>query len=97
MSCQVVIEFRAKEECVEKLLPWLRQILPDTRCREGCVLIAVTRNQDDPTNFIFVEQWDSRQHYERYFAWRQETGVLDQLAGMIRGPASFRFFDYVGL
>jgi quinol monooxygenase YgiN len=57
----------------------------------------VTRNQDDPTNFIFVEQWDSRQHYERYFAWRQETGVLDQLAGMIRGQASFRFFDYVGL
>ena len=97
MTCLVHIEFRAKQEFVDKLLVWLREILPDTRCREGCVSVSVTRNQDDPLNFAFIELWDTRQHYERYFAWRQEQGVLDQLAGMVDGQANFRYFDIVGL
>ena len=97
MTCLVLIEFRAKKESIETMLGWLLQILPETRCREGCVSVAVTRNQDDPATFAFVELWDSRQHYERYFAWRQQEGVLDELAKMVDGEASFRFFDYVGV
>lgn len=97
MTCMVHIEFRAKAGCAEKMLGWLREILPDTRAREGCVSVAVTRNKDDPNNFAFVELWDSRQHYERYFAWREQTGVLGELAKMVDGEASFRFFDIVGV
>lgn len=97
MTCMVHIEFRARPEAVSEMLGWLRRILPDTRCREGCVSVAVTRNQDDPNNFAFVELWDSRAHYERYFAWREQTGVLTELAGMVDGEATFRFFDIVGL
>ncbi|MBK6660642.1 MAG: antibiotic biosynthesis monooxygenase [Proteobacteria bacterium] len=97
MTCLVHIEFRAKPETVDTLLGWLRQILPDTRCREGCVSVSVTRNQDDPNNFAFVELWDSRQHYERYFAWRESEGVLTELARFVDGEAKFRFFDIVGL
>ena len=97
MTCLVMIEFKARAETIDRMLAWLREILPDTRCREGCVSISVTRNQDDPTNFVFVEQWASRQHYERYFAWREQEGVLNELATMVDGEASFRFFDYVGV
>ena len=97
MTCLVHIEVRARPESVEKLLGWLREILPDTRCREGCVSVSVTRNQDDPLNFAFVELWDSRQHYERYFTWRQEQGVLQHLSTMVDGEAIFRYFDIVGL
>ena len=97
MTCLVHIEFRARPESVEKLLGWLGEILPDTRCREGCVSVSVTRNQDDPLNFAFVELWDSRQHYERYFVWRQEQGVLQHLSTMVDGEAIFRYFDIVGL
>ncbi len=97
MTCLVHIEFRAREASVPQLLTWLREILPDTRGREGCVSVAVARNQDDPLAFAFIEQWDSRAHYERYFAWREEEGVLAELAGLIDGEATFRFFVYVGL
>lgn len=97
MTCMVHIEFRAKQEHADRLPGWLREILPDTRCREGCVSVVVTRNQDDPTNFAFVELWDSREHYERYFAWRESQGVLTELAAMVDGEATFRFFDIVGV
>ena len=97
MTCLVLIQFRAKKEAADRLQGWLRDILPDTRGREGCVSVAVTRNQDDPTRFAFVEQWNTRQHYERYFAWRKEQGVLDELATMVDGEASFEFYDYVAV
>jgi len=97
VTCLVLIEFRAKPESIDKMLRWLREILPETRCREGCVSVSVTRNQDDPTQFAFVELWDSRAHYERYFAWREREGVLDELAALVDGEATFRFNDIVGL
>lgn len=65
--------------------------------RAGCVSVSVTRNQDDPNNFACVELWDRRAHYEQYFAWRDQTGVLRELATLVDGEASFRFFDIVGL
>lgn len=97
MTCLVHIEFRAHPARIDDLVRWLRDILPDTRGREGCISVAVVRNQDDPAVFSFIEQWDSRQHYERYFAWRERQGTLQALAAFVDGDASFRFFDYVGL
>ena len=82
---------------IADMLGWLRGILPDTRAREDCVSVSGTRNQDDPNNFTFVERWDSRAHYARYFAWREETGILKTLATLVDGAAILRFFDLVGL
>ncbi|MSQ67637.1 MAG: antibiotic biosynthesis monooxygenase [Gammaproteobacteria bacterium] len=97
MTCMVHIEFQARPAAIAEMLGGLRRILPDTRAREGCVSVSVTRTQDDPNNFAFVELWDSRAHYERYFAWREETGISQELATLVDGEASFRFFDLVGL
>jgi len=45
--------------------------------------------------FVFVERWDSTAQYERYLAWRTETGVLDQLVSMLDGEPSIRYFEAV--
>ena len=97
MACLVHIECRARKESADQLLGGLREILPDTRCREGCASVSVTRTPDDPLNIVVVEPWDSRQHDETYFAWRQRQGVLDQLAARVDGGVSWCFFDIVGL
>jgi len=98
MVCQVVIEFRSTEGVSEQeILSWMRKVLPDTRAAEGCVSVAVTRDQDDPRNFMFVEQWETRSHYGKYFEWRRQTGVLGDLSAFFEEGTSFRFFDYVGL
>jgi quinol monooxygenase YgiN len=44
---------------------------------------------------VFYERWDSRQHYEKYLAWRTETGVADQLVAMLAAPPSIRYFERV--
>ena len=48
-------------------------------------------------NMVFVEHWDSRQHYEKYLAWRTERGDLASLVGWLDGDPNIRFFDNVGV
>ena len=48
-------------------------------------------------------KWDGKKinthgysaHYEKYLAWREETGILQQLSAALEGPPSIRFFDLV--
>ncbi len=97
MTCQVILEFSVKEDCMDNFQTWMREILPDTRGYDGCVSLSVTQNQDDVSAITIIEQWDSRQHYENYLQWRTDTGVLNDLLEMIDGEPSFRFFNYLGI
>ncbi len=97
MTCQVILEFKAKADEIENIRNYMREILPDTRSYDGCVGLNITQNMDDPTSFAVVEQWDTRQHYEAYLQWRTDTGVLGKLAEKMDGEPSIRFFSYFGV
>lgn len=97
MACQVLVQFHIKKDCVEKLRSWMRTILPDTRAFDGCITLHIVQDQEDSTNFVIIEQWETRSHYEKYLQWRTDTGTLAELAGMLDGDPSFKFFDYFGV
>jgi quinol monooxygenase YgiN len=94
MSCQVILEFRAAPGRVADVQQWLKGVLPDTRAFDGCQTLYCIQNQEDPEVVLIVEQWDSRQHYERYLAWRAERGDMEVFGAMMAGPPNIRFFDY---
>ncbi len=94
MTTQVILEFHAKPDCVEKVRAWLKSVLPDTRGFDGCMTLHVIQNQEDRTNIVIVEQWATRQHYEKYLAWRTERGDMEIFGAMMAGPPTIRFFDY---
>ena len=97
MSVLVLVEFQVKPEHVDNVLNFVRTILPDTRGFDGCDGVTMQRNQDDANTMLFVEHWDSRQHYEKYVAWRTEKGDLDTLVGWIEGAPNIRYFDNAGV
>lgn len=37
MTCQVILEFKAKKDAIDGIRSFLREILPDTRGYDGCV------------------------------------------------------------
>ena len=95
MACTVLLEVKAQEDKVEALKATFKAILGDTRAYEGCQSVVVKQQQDDPTVMVLIESWDSREHYEKYFAWRQESGALAALGEMLAGPPNLRYFDDV--
>ena len=95
MACTVILEIQAQADKVETLKGVFKEILGDTRAYDGCEGVDVTINQDDGTNIILIEKWESRAKYEKYLGWREETGALEQLGTMLSAPPSIRYFDPV--
>lgn len=95
MSIIVLLEAKVKPESVNEMKLALKGLFPETRTYNGCRGIDAYFNEDDPDNLIFIEHWDSREHHQKYLAWRTETGVMDQFGSMLAGPPSIRYFERV--
>ncbi|GHB73311.1 hypothetical protein GCM10010377_74680 [Streptomyces viridiviolaceus] len=97
MTCHVIFETTVKDGNLDGLRKWFTEKLPGTRGFAGNVSVEVVHNQDDPSKILFLEKWDSRQSFERYLAWRVETGAVDELGTMLDGEIDFRYYDALGV
>ena len=93
MPVIVVLELKAKPGTGDNVVPFFKQILPDTRSYDGCISVEFIQNQDDPDTLIAYERWETREHYEKYFEWRTQSGTLAPLAPLLEGPPSIRYFN----
>ena len=93
MSTLILLEGTAKAGQIDELLALLRKELPATRSYEGCRGITAHTGSEDDHAIVLVEHWDSAEHYQKYLAWREETGVLAQLSALLEGPPAIRYFD----
>jgi len=89
----VFLEFQAKPLLGNELVEKLKEVLPDTRSYEGNQGVEVYQKTDDPDTCIIQSQWDSQRHWEKYIAWREETGVLAAFVEKLEGPPTIRFFS----
>jgi quinol monooxygenase YgiN len=94
MAIMVLLEGKVKAEKVDSLKAALPKLFPVTRAYEGCHGITAYIKGDDRT-LVFVEYWETKALYERYLAWRTETGVIAELVSMLEAPPSIRYFDQI--
>lgn len=95
MATLVILEAKAKPESVDAVKEMLAKRLPETRAYDGCQSLTAYLNEDDGRTLVIVEYWDSRQHYEKYLAWRTETGVLDEFQTLLEDAPEIRFFEAI--
>ena len=93
MSVLTLVEVNVKPESVNEFKSYMKEIFPGTRAFPGCRGIQLQINQDDATNMIAVEEWETREDHQKYAAWRTETGVVERIGSMLAGPLSIRYFD----
>ena len=93
MTCTVLLELKVKPGTGDKVIATMKSILPDTRSYDGNIGVDVIRNQDDQDVLVLVEEWESKATYEKYLAWRTETGTIDTLMEVVAEPPSIRYFD----
>ena len=87
MSQFVVAEFHAAPGKLDELTAALKQALPETRAYDGCLGLESWLDAERST-IVLTEQWESHDHYDRYLAWRGETGVLAAVATLLEGGAA---------
>ena len=91
METHVIIGFKIKPGQVDKFTTHIKKIIPDTRSFEGCIDVGFYFNSDDENDLVVFESWESRAHYEKYFAWRTETGALGAIASYLDDEPSIRY------
>ena len=93
MSVLTLVEVNVKPESVNEFKSYMKEIFPGTRAFKGCLGIQLQINQDDATNMIAVEEWETREGHKKYAAWRAETGATTRTVSMLSGPPIVRYFD----
>ena len=97
MSINVMLEFQCRADKIEAFKSVLEVALVDTRNYDGCVSVQVTVNHEAPLNLIFLEVWESREHNEKYLAWRTDTGLFETLSDMLSSPPTIRYFENLNI
>ena len=93
MALMVLFEVQAKKGTGDQLVATFKKILPEARAWDGLLDMVVHQNQNDRDNLVLVDKWETKGAFESYMAWRQETGVLDQLLSACVRPPTVRFYD----
>ena len=91
MSVLFILELQIEPDKVEDYLGQFPSLLPDTRAFDGCEEITVHQNEDDPTDVVLLEWWTSKEHHDRYMAWRRDRGDLERLGQGLAGPPKTRY------
>ena len=92
----VWVDLKPGEAGCQPILDFLSSILPDTRGFDGCQDLKVYI-EGDGEGIVFIEYWESAEHYQRYLSWRTETGVLNQLVEMLAAPPIIRIAEDAGI
>jgi quinol monooxygenase YgiN len=95
MAVTIILRLSVKSEHVDEIKEDFNKNLPETIACEGCHSLTVYCNQEDPTEIVVVERWESMQHYEKYVGWRTETGKMNVLVSFLSAPPEIKRFDSI--
>lgn len=78
MTVMVLLDFDIKEGKLEEFITVLEQTLPYTKAYDGCLFLK-TCIYENQNKICLVEEWETKKHQEKYFAWRVSTGLIDAI------------------
>ena len=90
MAFEMINTWTAKQGKADALLGELTELLASTRTFDGCEMVEVYRDVDDPRFLILVERWSSEARFEAYQAWRSEQGVRGSIRDLMESPPAVR-------
>ena len=95
MSVIVIMNLSVKDESLEELKKYFKEILPETRTFEGCQGVQLYESKETPTKLTIHAKWNSEEAQKKYMVWRMQTGALEKLTPMLSEPPSMQFYGIV--
>ncbi|WP_373534389.1 putative quinol monooxygenase [Microcoleus sp.] len=92
-TLRVVARLVAFPDKVAELKSLLLSIIEPTRQEEGCIKYELLQNQADPTDFTFVEEWESAALLEVHLASTHLQAAVQKLDGLAVAPPDIRRYE----
>ena len=87
MSVSVLLSGKLKDGLIDQFTAICTEAFQVTRAFDGCQNINLTFHVDEIHQFVLTEVWDSKEHYEKYLAFRTEDGTIAAVTEMcVDGP-----------
>jgi quinol monooxygenase YgiN len=93
MTVSVLLEGTLKEGLADQFEEICTDAFKVTRAFDGCQNINLTFNVENKHNYVLMEVWDSKEHYEKYLAFRTEDGTIAAVTDMCSEGPTIRIFD----
>lgn len=82
----VVATMNAKPGKEKETEDVLKGLLEPTRAEEGCIQYDMHRDNNDPSLFLFYENWESTEHLERHLKTPHLRSFFEKEADLLAGP-----------
>ena len=93
MTVSVLLEGVLKEGQLDGFVDICKEAYKVTRAYDGCHGINLTLNVENKNNYVMTETWESKEHYEKYLAFRNEDGTVGLIGSLCDEGPSIRIFD----
>ncbi len=92
-TLRVVARLTAFPDKVAELKSLLLSIIEPSRQDEGCIKYELLQNQADPTDFTFVEEWESATLLEVHLASTHIQAAVLKLDGLAVAHPDIRRYE----
>jgi quinol monooxygenase YgiN len=93
MTVSVLLEGVLREGQVDDFTELCKEAYKVTRAYDGCHGINLTLNVENNNNFVMTETWESKEHYDKYLAFRVEEGTVELIGSQCDEGPTIRIFD----
>ncbi len=91
-SLRVVARIKAKSDKVGEVRDLLCGLIEPTRKESGCVSYELLQNREDPTDFTFVEEWESDAAFESHAASDHIKAIGPKLQPVVEDVPDIRTY-----
>ena len=82
-SLRVVARVKALPDKVDATRSILIALIVPTRKESGCISYELLQNKKDPTDFTFVEEWESDASLDSHMATTHLAEAVSKLTGLL--------------
>ena len=91
-SLRVVARIKALPDKVDLVRSILLELIEPTRNEEGCIVYELLQNKSDPTDFTFVEEWQSESFLDSHAKSQHLKGAAEKLRGVVAEAPDIRSY-----
>ena len=92
----IVARFRARASKQDEARELLLSLIKPTRAEAGCVDYYLHENPEDKAQFLFYENWESRQAWDEHMQTPYVKNLLDKAEELFAEPVDVSLWKMMG-
>jgi quinol monooxygenase YgiN len=94
-SLRVIARVKARPGKVNELRSVLSSLVEPTHKEPGCISYKLLQNKEDPTDFAFIEEWQSSSALQSHFATKHFKDALVKLPNLVAAEPDIQRYHLV--